>query len=69
MLNLLGDRWAHGDPNFALAASDSAAHLHLYGKSEAKPGRKMGHLTVVGNEMSQVLAHARQLRDAITPGP
>jgi len=69
MLNLLGDRWAHGDPNFALAASDSAAHLHLYGKSEAKPGRKMGHLTVVGNEMSQVLTHARQLRDAITPGP
>jgi len=69
MLNLLGDRWAHGDPNFALAASDSAAHLHLYGKSEAKPGRKMGHLTVVGNEMSQVLSHARQLRDAITPGP
>ncbi len=69
MLNLLGDRWAHGEPNFALAASDSAAHLHLYGKSEAKPGRKMGHLTVVGNEMSQVLAHARQLRDAITPSP
>ena len=69
MLNLLGDRWAHGDPNFALAASDSAAHLHLYGKSEAKPGRKMGHLSVVGNEMSQVLSHARELRDAITPGP
>ena len=69
MLNLLGDRWAHGEPNFALAASDSAAHLHMYGKSEAKPGRKMGHLTVVGNEMSQVLTHARQLRDAITPGP
>ena len=69
MLNLLGDRWAHGDPNFALAASDSSANLHLYGKSEAKPGRKMGHLTVVGNEMSQVLVHARELRDAITPGP
>lgn len=69
MLNLLGDCWAHGEPNFALAASDLSAHLHLYGKSEAKPGRKMGHLTVVGNEMSQVLAHARQLRDAITPGP
>ena len=69
MLNLLGDRWANGEPNFALAASDLSAHLHLYGKSEAKPGRKMGHLTVVGNEMSQVLAHARQLRDAITPSP
>ncbi len=69
MLNLLGDRWAHGEPNFALAASDLFAHLHLYGKSEAKPGRKMGHLTVVDNEMSPVLAHARQLRDAITPGP
>ena len=69
MLNLLGDRWAHGEPNFALAASDSSANLYLYGKSEAKPGRKMGHLTVVGNEMSQVLVHARELRDAITPGP
>lgn len=69
MLNLLGDRWAHGEPNFALATSDLSAHLHLYGKHEAKAGRKMGHLTVVGDELSQVLAHARQLRDAITPGP
>lgn len=46
-----------------------ALSLNKYGKSEAKPGRKMGHLTAVGNEMSQVLSHARELRDAITPGP
>jgi len=69
MLNLIGDRWANGEPNFALVEEVSSAHLHLYGKSEAKPGRKMGHLTLVGDDLSQVLAHARQLRHAITPGP
>lgn len=50
MVNLLGDVWDGGPPdwNAALAAAAAAgdAHLHLYGKTEARPLRKMGHITV-----------------------
>jgi 5-(carboxyamino)imidazole ribonucleotide synthase len=50
MLNLLGDLWfdaagAQRAPAWAEVLALPGAHLHLYGKSEAKPGRKMGHLT------------------------
>lgn len=48
MANLLGDLWRNGEPNWAAALADPAIKLHLYGKAEAKPGRKMGHLTAVG---------------------
>ena len=44
MVNLLGDRWAHGEPDWAAALGPDTA-LHLYGKREPRPGRKMGHLT------------------------
>jgi 5-(carboxyamino)imidazole ribonucleotide synthase len=47
MVNLLGDLWSDGQPNWQ-AATQPAAHLHLYGKVEPRPGRKMGHLTVTG---------------------
>lgn len=66
MVNLLGDRWQHGELQTDIARSNPNAHLHLYGKSEARPGRKMGHLTVVGNRAAGVLAAAHQLRDDIT---
>ncbi|KNZ32559.1 MAG: phosphoribosylaminoimidazole carboxylase [Methylibium sp. NZG] len=51
MLNLLGDLWfRHGkqpvEPDWAAVLALPGAHLHLYGKAEARPGRKMGHLTV-----------------------
>jgi 5-(carboxyamino)imidazole ribonucleotide synthase len=47
MLNLLGDLWpAHGQPDWARVLALPGAHLHLYGKSEARAGRKMGHLTL-----------------------
>ena len=46
MLNLLGDLWAAGEPRWADVLALPGAHLHLYGKREARPGRKMGHLTV-----------------------
>lgn len=47
MANLLGDLWMNGEPNWAAALSDPAVKLHLYGKAEPKPGRKMGHLTAI----------------------
>ncbi len=50
MVNLLGDLWPDGaDPDWSVALADPLAKLHLYGKTEARPGRKMGHLTVLGD--------------------
>ncbi|MDB5818531.1 MAG: purK [Rhizobacter sp.] len=46
MLNLLGDLWADREPPWAEVLALPGAHLHLYGKADARPGRKMGHLTV-----------------------
>jgi 5-(carboxyamino)imidazole ribonucleotide synthase len=50
MLNLLGDLWwvdGHlREPDWRCVLSLPGGHLHLYGKAEARPGRKMGHLTL-----------------------
>ncbi len=46
MVNLLGDLWAEGVPDWSAMLAEPQAHLHLYGKHEPRPGRKMGHLTV-----------------------
>lgn len=46
MVNLLGDLWAAREPDWAAALVDPDVRLHLYGKHEPRPGRKMGHLTV-----------------------
>jgi 5-(carboxyamino)imidazole ribonucleotide synthase len=45
MANLLGDVWTNGEPRWAAALALPELKLHLYGKSEPRPGRKMGHLT------------------------
>jgi 5-(carboxyamino)imidazole ribonucleotide synthase len=45
MANLLGDIWAGGEPQWGAALALPEVKLHLYGKSEPRPGRKMGHLT------------------------
>ncbi len=45
MANLLGDIWAAGEPRWESALALPEVKLHLYGKLEARPGRKMGHLT------------------------
>ena len=55
MANLLGDLWQKGEPNWAAALVDPAVKLHLYGKEEAKPGRKMGHLTATGPTVKGVV--------------
>jgi phosphoribosylaminoimidazole carboxylase, PurK protein len=49
MANLLGDVWACGKPNWPAAIAEPDVKLHLYGKSDPRPGRKMGHLTAVGD--------------------
>jgi 5-(carboxyamino)imidazole ribonucleotide synthase len=45
MANLLGDIWAAGEPRWEAALALPGVKLHLYGKLEPRPGRKMGHLT------------------------
>jgi 5-(carboxyamino)imidazole ribonucleotide synthase len=47
MANLLGDAWRDGDPNWEAALSFPQVKLHLYGKAQPRPGRKMGHLTAL----------------------
>ncbi len=63
MLNLLGDLWSGpGDrqvaPDWAAVLALPGVHLHLYGKAQARPGRKMGHLTVTAAGAEQALAGA-----------
>lgn len=62
LLNLLGDLWQDGTPDWAGALALPGVHLHLYGKGEARPGRKMGHVTVTGRDWAAVEATAHQLR-------
>jgi 5-(carboxyamino)imidazole ribonucleotide synthase len=47
MANLLGDLWTGGEPKWASALQIPEIKLHLYGKTTARPGRKMGHLTAL----------------------
>lgn len=49
MVNLLGDLWSDGEPAWERACSLPDIKLHLYGKREARPGRKMGHLTALAS--------------------
>ena len=49
MANLLGDLWKGGEPRWAAALVENDMFLHLYGKAEARPGRKMGHLTALAD--------------------
>jgi len=66
MLNLLGDLWfdAAGQtrtPDWAAVLAMPGVHLHLYGKPEARLGRKMGHLTITGASVAAVQAVAAQV--------
>lgn len=65
MANLLGDLWSHGEPDWAAALADPDVRLHLYGKSEARPGRKMGHLTATASTVNDAQARVTKARDAL----
>ena len=67
MVNLLGDLWENGTPAWE-AAVTSATALHLYGKTGARPGRKMGHLTAWGPSTSEVELRAIEARRALSSG-
>lgn len=65
MVNLLGDIWRAGEPAWNVLFEQLDLKLHLYGKHEARPGRKMGHFTVIGNDAEQVLTGAMNARARI----
>jgi 5-(carboxyamino)imidazole ribonucleotide synthase len=62
MVNLLGDLWAGGTPRWDEALRDPRVHLHLYGKTEPRPGRKMGHLNVFAPTPDEALTAALEAR-------
>jgi 5-(carboxyamino)imidazole ribonucleotide synthase len=71
MVNILGDSWKWdgerwvGDPNWTALHASPDAKLHLYGKSEPRVGRKMGHFTVLGSSADAALERARTLKAAL----
>ena len=65
MANLLGDLWAGSEPNWAAALALPDVSLHLYGKAEARPGRKMGHLTALADTPDAAAARVRAAREAL----
>jgi 5-(carboxyamino)imidazole ribonucleotide synthase len=66
MVNLLGDRWDTGAPDWAAALDDHRIALHLYGKAVPRPGRKMGHLTAWGASAEEAEVRATRARDSLT---
>jgi 5-(carboxyamino)imidazole ribonucleotide synthase len=66
MVQLLGDLWADGEPDWLAVLRDPSIHLHLYGKTEPRPGRKMGHLTCVGDNAADTLQRAVDSRVALS---
>jgi 5-(carboxyamino)imidazole ribonucleotide synthase len=66
MANLLGDLWTDGEPDWVSAARFPDVKIHLYGKSEARPRRKMGHLTALDESPKHALARALEARAALT---
>jgi 5-(carboxyamino)imidazole ribonucleotide synthase len=62
MVNLLGDIWSGGEPRWEAVLQHAGAHLHLYGKREARPGRKMGHVTVCEPTLDRALEVAMAIR-------
>ena len=66
MVNLLGDVWPDGQaPDWNVLFEQTNLKLHLYGKHEARPGRKMGHFTVIGDNNVKVLEEALLARQRI----
>ena len=65
MVNLLGDVWADGQPDWDAILRHPNVKLHLYGKRAARPGRKMGHFNCVAPTLDAALATALAARSAI----
>jgi 5-(carboxyamino)imidazole ribonucleotide synthase len=65
MANLLGDLWVDGEPNWGAALRLAEVKLHVYGKDGPRPGRKMGHLTALGQTARDAQERVIAARDAL----
>jgi 5-(carboxyamino)imidazole ribonucleotide synthase len=65
IVNLLGDLWAGGAPPFEAALRLPGVRLHLYGKHGARPGRKMGHLSAIGQTPDEAVARVMEAKRAL----
>ena len=65
MANLLGHLWEEGEPKWAAALTDPLVKLHLYGKSQPRVGRKMGHLTATGASTEEAVHRVREARSRL----
>jgi 5-(carboxyamino)imidazole ribonucleotide synthase len=68
MANLLGDLWQSGEPDWAAALAFPEVKLHLYGKHDPRPRRKMGHLTALAATSAQAQDLVLAARAALTAG-
>jgi 5-(carboxyamino)imidazole ribonucleotide synthase len=62
MANLLGEVWTAGEPDWRSALEDPHVKIHLYGKAEARAGRKMGHLTALAETAEKAAALVGEAR-------
>ena len=65
MVNLLGDLWASGEPDWLAACAFPGVKLHLYGKLDPRPGRKMGHLTALNHDPEQAYRTVLAARESL----
>ncbi|MFQ2344440.1 5-(carboxyamino)imidazole ribonucleotide synthase [Aeromonas dhakensis] len=65
LLNLLGDLWQNGTPDWAALLALPGVHLHLYGKGEPRPGRKMGHVTITAADWPTVEETCQRVRQLL----
>lgn len=62
MINLLGDLWGNSKPQWENVLKYANVKLHLYGKRQARQGRKMGHVNVLDHDIEKAIALARTVK-------
>lgn len=65
MVNLLGDLWENGEPDWGGALAIPEIKLHLYGKTDPRPRRKMGHITALADTIDEAIEKAVAARDLL----
>ncbi|HWG89791.1 MAG TPA: 5-(carboxyamino)imidazole ribonucleotide synthase, partial [Candidatus Thermoplasmatota archaeon] len=68
MVNILGDAWKNGEPDWNALLRHGEIRLHLYGKKDMKPGRKVGHFLILGDASDATVARADELLAALSTG-
>jgi 5-(carboxyamino)imidazole ribonucleotide synthase len=68
MVNLMGELWEGGEPDWAAVLGMAGVRLHLYGKKEPRLGRKMGHLVAFGGDVEEAEGLALRAREVLRRG-